>query len=67
VSGDKLVGDVVEVGADNMGLRTDPKNVVADALNQRRFPARRDGAERVPRVNAAIGKPADAAMAATAG
>ena len=50
MSGDKLVGDVLEVGADNMGLRTDPKNVVADALNLRRFPARRDGAERVPSV-----------------
>src|SRR5262249_57582213 len=33
-----------------MGLRSDSQDIVADALNQRRFPARGDGAERVPGV-----------------
>lgn len=45
---DELVGDVVKVIANDLWLRTDTQNVIAGALDQRRFPARRDGAKRVP-------------------
>ena len=48
MSGDEPVGNVVEVVADNLRLRTDSQNVVADTLDKRRLPARRDGAESVP-------------------
>ncbi len=48
--GDQLIGDVIEVVADNLRLRTDPEEVVARTLDQRRAPACRDGAERVPGV-----------------
>jgi hypothetical protein len=34
--------------ADNLRLRTDSKNVIADTLDQRCLAARRDGAEGVP-------------------
>ena len=46
--GDELIGDVVQVIADKFGLRADPQHVVASSLDQRGFPASRDGAERVP-------------------
>ena len=48
VSSDELIGNVVEVVADDLRLRTDPQNIVADTFDQRRLPARRDGAKRVP-------------------
>src|SRR5271170_3498700 len=46
----ELICDVVEVVADDLRLRTDAQDIVADTLDQRRLPARRDGAERVPGV-----------------
>ena len=46
--GDELIGDVIEIIADDLRLRADPQKVVADPLDQRRFPPGRDGAERVP-------------------
>ena len=48
VSGNELIGNVVEVIADKLRLRADAQQVVADTLDQRRLPARRDGAKRVP-------------------
>ena len=48
VSGDELVCDVVQVIADNLRLRANPEHVIADPPDQRRFPAGRDGAKRVP-------------------
>ena len=48
VPGDELIGNVIQVVADDLRLRADPQNIVADALDQRCFPAGRDGAERVP-------------------
>jgi hypothetical protein len=48
VSGDEPVGDVVEVVADNLRLRTDSQDIVADTLDQRCLPARRDGAKGYP-------------------
>jgi len=45
VSGDELAGDVVEVVADNLRLRADSQEIIADTLDQRRLPARRDGRE----------------------
>ena len=48
MSGDKLIGNVVQVIAHNLRLRTDSQNIIADTLDQRRLPARSDGAERVP-------------------
>src|ERR1700744_5491790 len=50
VLGDELVGDIVEVVANDMRLGTDAKNVVADTFDQRRFPARGNRAKRVPGV-----------------
>src|ERR1700761_1665481 len=47
---DQLVGDVVEVVADDLRLRTDAKHVIAGALDQRSLPARGHRAERVPGV-----------------
>jgi len=47
-SGDELIGDIVEVVADNPRLRAYSQNIVPDALDQGCLPARRDGAERVP-------------------
>lgn len=48
--GDELIGDVVEVVADDLRLRADIEHVVADTFDQRRLPAGRDRAERVPGV-----------------
>src|SRR5262249_17526484 len=50
VPGDEPVSDVVEVVADSLWLRTNSQDIVADTLDQRRLPARRDGAESVPGV-----------------
>jgi hypothetical protein len=50
VSGDELIGNVVEVGADNLRLGADAQNIIADTPNQRHLPARGDGAERAPGV-----------------
>jgi hypothetical protein len=50
VPGDELIGHVVKIVTHDMRLRADSQNIVADALDQRRLPARRDGAERVPGV-----------------
>ena len=48
VSSDELVGDVIQVIADDLRLGADAQNIVADPLDQRGFPARRHGAKRVP-------------------
>ena len=48
VSGDKLIGNVIEVIANELRLRTDSQNIVADPLDQRGFPAGRHGAKRIP-------------------
>src|SRR5262249_57048021 len=45
---DELIGDIVEVVGDNVRLRANAQNIVADTLDQRGFPARCDGAERIP-------------------
>ena len=48
VSRDELIGNVIQVIADDLRLRANPQNVVADPLDQRCFPAGRHGAKRVP-------------------
>jgi hypothetical protein len=48
VPGDELIGDVFQVIADDLRLGANPQNIIADPLDQRCFPAGRDGAERVP-------------------
>ena len=48
MSGDKLICDIVEVVADDLRLRTHSQQIIANTLNQRAFPACRDGAQRVP-------------------
>ena len=48
MSGDELIGDIIEVVADNLWLRADSQEIIAGALDQCRVPARRDGAESVP-------------------
>jgi pimeloyl-ACP methyl ester carboxylesterase len=48
VPGDEPVGDIVEVVADDLRLRTDSQNIVAGTLDQRCLPARRDGAQGIP-------------------
>src|SRR6516162_63681 len=48
VSGDELIGNVVQVIAYYLRLRTDPKKVVAGTFDQRSSPARRNSAEGVP-------------------
>jgi len=50
VPGDELIGNVVEVVADDMGLRSNSQDIVARALDQRALPAGRDSAESVPSV-----------------
>jgi hypothetical protein len=50
VSGDELVGHVVEVAADYLGLWTHSQDIVTDTLDQRALPARGDGAQCVPGV-----------------
>jgi hypothetical protein len=48
VSGDELIGAVIQVIADDLRLSADSQNIVADPLGQRRFPAGRRGSKRVP-------------------
>ena len=48
MAGDKLIGNVIQVIADDLRLRADTQNIVADALDQRCFPAGRHRAKRVP-------------------
>ena len=48
VPGDKLISNVIQVIADDLGLRADSQNIVADTLDQRGLPARGDRAEGVP-------------------
>src|SRR5580704_10802903 len=50
VSGDQLIGHAVQVIADDLRLRTDSQDIVANTLDQRGLPARRHGAEGVPSV-----------------
>ena len=47
---DQLIGDVVQVFADDMRLRADPQHVVAGPPDQRGLPAGGDGAQGVPGV-----------------
>lgn len=44
----ELIGDIVEVVADNLQLRAYCQDIVPDTLHLRCLAARRDGAERVP-------------------
>jgi hypothetical protein len=48
VSGDELSSDVVEVVADDLRLRADSQQIITNTLDQRPFPACRDGPQRVP-------------------
>ena len=50
VPSNKLVGDIIEVVADNVRLRTYSQHIVADAFDQRALPARRNRAESIPGV-----------------
>jgi hypothetical protein len=50
VAGDELLGDVIEIVADDPRLRTDAQYIVADPPDQRRVPAGGHGAECVPRM-----------------
>ena len=47
-AGDQLIGDVIEVIADDLRLGADSQNIVADPLDQCCFPAGRYGAKCVP-------------------
>ena len=47
---DKVIGHIIQVIADDLRLRPNSQNIVSDPLDQRRFPAGRHGAERVPRM-----------------
>ena len=44
----ELIGDVVEVVADDLRLRADTQYIVPDSLDQRGLPAGRHSTERVP-------------------
>jgi hypothetical protein len=48
MSGDELIGDVIQVIADQLRLRADPQHIVANPLDQRGFPAGRHRAKRIP-------------------
>ena len=50
MTGNKLIGNVAQIIADDLRLRTDSQNIVADTLDQRCLPARRDGAKGIPGV-----------------
>jgi hypothetical protein len=50
VADNKLISNVVQVIADDLWLRTNSQNIVANTSDQCHLPARRDGAEGVPRV-----------------
>ena len=65
MSCDELIGDIVEVTADYLRLGADPQDIVADALDQRGLPARRDGAESVPGVTSdetELGRPPEGGL-----
>jgi hypothetical protein len=48
VSGNELIGNVIQVVADDLRLRADSQQIIANTLNQHSFPTRRDGTQRVP-------------------
>jgi hypothetical protein len=48
VPSDELVGDIVEIVADDVRLRADPQDVIPDAPDQSSFPPGRHRAQRVP-------------------
>jgi hypothetical protein len=48
VAGDELIGNVTEVIADDLRLRTNSQEIIAFALDQSSFPTGRHRAERVP-------------------
>jgi hypothetical protein len=48
MSGKELIGDIIEVVADNLRLRTYAQEVITNALDQRCLPTSGYGAERVP-------------------
>ena len=48
MSGDELIGDVIQVITDDLRLRASLQNVVTGPLDQRGLPAGRHGAKRVP-------------------
>jgi hypothetical protein len=50
VTRDQLVGHVVEIIADDLRLRADAQDIVADAFDEGSFPTGRDRAKRVPGV-----------------
>ena len=46
--GDELIGDVMEIGTDDVRLRPDRQHIIPDAPNQRGLPSGGDGPERIP-------------------
>ena len=46
--GNELIGDVVEIVADDHRLRADTQDIIAHPLDQSRLPSGRHGAESVP-------------------
>ena len=48
MSGNELIGNVIQVVADDLRLRADPQQIIANTLNQHSFLTRRDGTQRVP-------------------
>ncbi len=47
MSGNELIGNVAEVVADDLRLRADSQNIVANTLDESSLPARGDGAESI--------------------
>src|SRR5262249_25260188 len=50
VFGDELIGNVIQVVADDLRLRPNLQNIVTGPPNQRCFPSGRHGSERIPRM-----------------
>ena len=48
MTGNKLIGNVAQIIADDLRLRTDSQNIVARSFDQRGFPAGSNCAERIP-------------------
>ena len=48
MSSDELIGDVIQVIADDLRLRADPQHIVTGPFDQRGLPAGRHGTQRVP-------------------
>jgi len=44
----QLIGHIVQVSTDDLRLRPDSRDIVADPLDQGSLPTRSDGAEGVP-------------------